>query len=113
MAEHTEQLDSNKPEFPEDMRLFRIAIWSGTLSWLVLILGLLDAGFDFYQYVFNGVFSSASFEYSSVKALFSFLTLLSPLLRPIMLWFFLQALKEFLFLMIDIKENLNSQTIEE
>ena len=113
MAELTEQLDTNKPEFPEDMRLFRIAIWSGTLSWLVLVLGLLDAGFNFYRYVFNGAFNPVSFQYNSVETLFSFLTLLSPLLRPILLWFFLQALKEFLFLMIDIKENLNSQTVED
>ena len=113
MAKHTEQPDPNKPEYPEDMRLFRIAIWSGTSSWLVLVLGLLDAGFNFYRYVFNGAFNPVSFEFYSVETLFSFLTLLSPILRPIMLWFFLQALKEFLFLMIDIKENLHPQTVEE
>lgn len=113
MAEQTELLDQNEPEFPEDLRLFRIAIWSGTLSWLVLILGLLDAGFNFYRYVFNGAFNAVSLEFNQVETLFSFLTLLSPLLRPIILWFFLQALKEFLFLMIDIKESLNSQTVEE
>lgn len=113
MAQHIEQPEPNEPEYPEDMRLFRIAIWSGMLSWLVLVLGLLDAGFNFYRYVLNGAFNSVSIEYSSIETLFSFLTLLSPILRPVMLWFFLQAMKEFLFLMIDIKENLNSQTVEE
>jgi hypothetical protein len=100
-------------DFPEDTRLFNIAIWSGTIGWLVLILGLLRAVLDLVRMFRNGVFNPIAMQLNPFDSIVMILSYAQPILTPIILWFVLQAFKEFLFLMIDIKENLQADSMED
>ena len=112
MSDANEVTELPEVDFPEDTRLFNIAIWSGTVGWVVLIFGLLQTILELVRMYQNGVFNSLAIQLHPLEAILTLLSIASPVIRYVIWWFFLLALKEFLFLMIDIKESMQTDTQE-
>ena len=113
MSDTTKNIKQPEIDFPEDNRLFNIAIWSGTIGWLVLILGLVQNILQLVRMFQSGFYTPLSIQLHPLETIIMIFSFAQPILYSIILWFFLQALKEFLFLMIDIKETMQPGSVED
>lgn len=97
-----EQLD-----YPEDEKLFKIAYWSKAVSWVIVIVGVIKTFFDIARFYFSPMFPEPD---GDIWLLGSMLTPNIGYLIDIAVSFFiLQAVGEILYLVIDIKEQMNAR----
>jgi hypothetical protein len=95
-------------DYPEDERLFKIAYWSKAVSWVVVIIGILQTGFWFYStYIDVSPYQIQDWIWSSS----TFLLIFSRLISIAFYFFVLQAVGEILYLVIDIKEKLITKEV--
>lgn len=97
--------------FPEDVRLFKLGYWAGVIGWGVLVFGVAQVAMTFIRYHLTGgiaiwVGGETLFEIIPV-----FLSAFSPLTSAFFIWFMLQAVKQLLYAMVDVKELLSDGKI--
>lgn len=107
----SDQKDRKMWTFPEDQRLFNLGFWAGQISWLVLIFGILRLVLFFLRTNQFGWEIITGGGRPLEIAIF-ILSNLTPLTTSIFLWFLLQAVKELLFAIIDIKDLLTEDESE-
>ena len=96
-------------ELLEDNKLFKLAYWSKAVSWVTLAIGILNLiltiGRNFYSEMGQIIYGGTNLAY-----VISFLTpAISSLISTAVYFFLLQAVGEILFLMIDIREEIETR----
>jgi hypothetical protein len=104
--ENTTTNELEELEYPEDERLFKIAYWSKAVSWVIVIVGVLQRGLSFYStYIDVSPYQIQDWTWSSSI----FLSIFSGLISIAFYFFVLQAVGEILYLVIDIKKKLQTE----
>ena len=102
MEENT-KTEAEDLTLPNDDKLFNLAYWSKTISWVLLVIGILRFILNIFSNYF-AIYTGATDDLSWVSSLV-FSSLYSGF--SIAVYFFvLQAVGEILYLVIDIKERL-------
>lgn len=102
-----ETSNTDRLELPDDHKLFNIAYWSKTISWVIVILGVLNLIFDIAGTTLNSAFFSTGNHPLWLSG--TVLSSITSLISIAFYFFILQAIGEILYLVIDIKEHLLNQ----
>ena len=90
-------------ELPEDDKLFNLAYWSKTISWVLLVIGILRFLLSLFGNYYD-IFTAHTDNLQWISSLV--LSSLSAGFSITVSFFVLQAVGEILYLVIDIKERL-------
>lgn len=91
---------------PEEEKLFKIAYWSKSVSWVILIIGALEFIFEIGR-IYFGETLSISPGVADIGSIISWLFIIFSRVYPLVFYFLvLQGVGELLYLAIDIKEQL-------
>lgn len=98
--------------FPEDEKLFNLGYWAGFIGWVVLVLGAAEVAMTFIQMSQSGgidMWVEAGTPIALAAVIYGNS---APLMSAIFFWFILQAVKQLLYAMIDVKDLLSDGEIE-
>jgi hypothetical protein len=107
--EETTNTENEELDFLEDNKLFRIAYWSKAVSWVALAAGILNLALSIGRNIFSDMYRMA-FSGAPFGALISFLAPeILNLISAVVTFFLLQAVGELLYLMIDIRGEIETR----
>ncbi|MEN8241524.1 MAG: hypothetical protein ABFS17_06365 [Chloroflexota bacterium] len=109
MMEETTNTETDDLDLLEDNKLFKLAYWSKAVSWVIVVVGVLQFIFSVCGDYFN-IFVNPQFELPWAGSLM--IAEFSSLLSIAFYFFVLQAVGEILYLLIDKKEHMQVEKNE-
>lgn len=91
---------------PDDDKLFSLAYWSKTVSWVLLVIGILRLILNIFTNYYD-IYASGAFDIGWISSLL--VSSITSAFSVAVYFFVLQAVGEILYLVIDIKEQLLSE----
>jgi hypothetical protein len=107
--EETNNTETEDLEYLDDNKLFRIAYWSKAASWVILAIGILNLVFVIGRNYFSDVYRMAFWGAPLLELIAFFTAEIFRLISAAISFFLLQAVGEILYLMIDIREQMETR----